>query len=243
MLAAGRGRRMGGGVPKVLRLLAGVPMVRLVVNCLTDAGVAPVCVVVGPESGEVRQALPPDVLYAVQQEPLGSGDAAAAAADVLGGVRSAEVVVACGDSPLFEPATVRELVEEHRRSAAVATLTSAELDDPTGYGRILRGQNGQVRAIVEEVEAAPDERRVREVNGGLYVFDARWLWEKLRLASAAYTGSRGEFVLTRIVQDAARAGEVVAATACDPSEIAGVNTPEQLAEAEAMLAARRLLHS
>lgn len=225
---------MGGGVPKVLRLVAGRPMVSIVVGILRDAGVSPICVVVGSHSADVREALGPGVLYAVQQEPKGSGDAAAAAASVLEGLGIEDTIVACGDSPLFSVETVRRLLDEHRRSGAVVTLTSALLDDPRGYGRIIRNQAGGVAAIVEEAEASEAVRATREVNGGLYAFKSKWLWSSLAAADAG----PDEFVLTQIVQDAASSGKHVAAVECDPAEVAGVNTPEQLLAAERTLLSR-----
>jgi bifunctional UDP-N-acetylglucosamine pyrophosphorylase/glucosamine-1-phosphate N-acetyltransferase len=237
VLAAGRGSRMGGDVPKVLLPVAGRPVVERVCSLLLAAGVSPLCVVVSPQTLDpVRTLMGPDVLLAVQPEPRGSGDAVRCAASVLRDVPG-DVLVACGDSPLFTVQSVRGLMRAHREGGAAVTLVTALLDDPSGYGRIVRAKpGGPVARIVEERCADSAVRAVREVNGGLYAFRAEFLWPALE--EAASLERPGEFVLTELVELAARRGLGVAAVVCPAEEVAGVNTPGELRRAEEVLLAR-----
>lgn len=233
ILAAGRGSRMGEGTPKVLRLVAGRPMVTWVVDALKQGGVKHVCVVVSPIGSDVREAIGDEVVYAIQQEPKGSGDAAAAAALMLDNNWD-NIVVACGDSPLFRHTTVERMIDTHLRTGAVVTLASAELDNPKGYGRIIRSPGGRIDRIVEQNQAGPEELDVKEINGGLYVFKALWMWRRL----SEHLWGEGEFVLTEIVAEAAAEGLTIASSPCDADEVAGVNTPMQLEEASVILRRR-----
>jgi len=236
VLAAGRGSRMGGEVPKVLLPVAGRPMIQWVVGSLAQAGIRDICVVVSPAGDAVKAELGGSVVYAVQSEPRGSGDAALSARGVLE-APGLPVIVACGDSPLFTADTVARLMHGHEASGAVVTLAAAELDDPSGYGRIVRDEpSGRISAVVEERNATDDQRSIQDVNGGLYAFDASFLWR--RLAQARKAGREGEFVLTELVSDAVREGLPVESVPCSGDEVLGVNTPEQLQAAAAILASR-----
>mgnify|MGYP000017644723 CR=1 FL=1 len=237
VLAAGRGSRMGGDVPKVLLPVAGRPMVERVCSLLLSAGVSPLCVVVSPQTHEpVRRALGADVLLALQPEPRGSGDAVLCAAPLLRETRR-DVLVACGDSPLFTLQSVRRLMQTHREREAAITLVSAILDNPSGYGRIIRKEaGGPVSGIVEERDADTALRAIREVNGGLYAFNAAFLWPALEEAAAR--SRRGEFVLTELVGLAVERNLLVEAVQCPAEEVAGVNTPQELEHASEVLRRR-----
>lgn len=214
---------MGSAQPKVLLPVLGKPLISWVSETLRAGGVQQQCAVISPAGDAIRDLLGSSVQYAVQTEPRGSGDAAAAAAGVLEG-KVDHVVVACGDSPLFRAQTVAAMIQKHLTSGAVVTLAAAELDDPSGYGRIIRSADGNVAGIVEERVATEAQRAVREINGGLYVFEAAWLWWRLKSSRQV----SGEFVLTQLVAEAVAGGLRVATVPCGADEVAGANTPEQL---------------
>ncbi|GAF77526.1 unnamed protein product, partial [marine sediment metagenome] len=175
VLAAGKGSRFqdesGRPFPKVLREVLGRPMVSYVLDALAKAGIADITLVVGFGADEVRRRTGDRVGCVVQKEQRGSGDAVARAKDRFREFEG-HLVVMCGDSPLFTDETVRRMMRKHIEERAVATLASATLDDPSGYGRIVRDNRGAIRAIVEERCATDRERSIQEVNGGAYVFDA-----------------------------------------------------------------------
>ena len=232
ILAAGKGSRMGSELPKVLLPLCGRPMLAHILDVLAEVGIVHPVIVVS-KSGVVREALGDTYRYARQEEQLGSGHAVLCAREAALG--SANILIMCGDSPLFKTETVRSLMEVHIREQAAITLASTMLDDPQGYGRILRAPTGDVKGIVEEKLATPGQKTIREINGGCYAFDAEWLWgniEKMRKNEA------GEYCLTEMVDIAIAQGRKVTTVQAEPDEVAGVNTPEQLLAAENILRAR-----
>ncbi len=238
VLAGGKGTRFpsehGHIHPKVLRHACGRPIVEYVLECLGGAGCGTITLVVGYGANEVRRAVGDRVNYAVQHEQHGSGHAARCAKDFYQGYEGA-LVVMCGDSPVFSAKTVRQMVEVHRKSGAAVTLASAVLENPFGYGRILRDVEGAIRGVVEEKCANEEQRAIREVNGGAYCFDAPWLFrniDKMALNDA------NEYNLTDMVRVAVEQHLTVSAVECDPKELLGVNTPEQLALVEEVLSGR-----
>lgn len=223
---------MGSDIPKVMLEVAGRPMVAQVADTLRAAGADPICVIVPAGNSPVRALLGQSVSYAAQEYPTGTGDAVAAAQAAVGD--AAHLLVACGDSPLFRQDTVRRLMCEHIRGDSVATLTTATLDNPSGYGRIVRDHDGQIAGVVEEAVASPEEKRIAEVNGGLYAFRAAWLWGNL----ARPAERMQEFVLTEVISRAVEQRLPVLSTRCGSDEVAGVNTPEQLEAASRILLQR-----
>ena len=237
VLAAGKGERLRVAahtdLPKVLIPVLGRPMIAYLLDAVRGAGVDDITLVVGYQADKVRAALGEAYRYVLQERQLGSGHAVLYAKEALAGT-SEHILVLCGDSPLFTSETIRLLAEHHRQTGAAITLVSAVPDNPSGYGRILRAA-GRIRGIVEEKGAGDEVRAIREVNGGAYAFNAEWLWaniERMRVNPA------GELNLTDLVEIAVSDGERVQAISCDPFEILGVNTPEQLAEVETLLATR-----
>ncbi len=234
ILAAGKGTRMKSARPKVLHPLLGEPMIRYPVRAALASGAERVVVVVGHGADEVRGALADlPVLFAEQGEPLGTAHALRAAGGVLE-TFDGPVVVLGGDTPLVSPATLAApataLVAQGGEGMALLTLT---LEDPTGYGRVLRGADGRVRAIVEEKDAGPEERGVREVNSGVYAFDRR-VWGFLDTLSNQ--NAAGEYYLPDVVRRYLEAGLPVAAVpAPDPAELLGANDRAQLAVLEGIL--------
>jgi bifunctional UDP-N-acetylglucosamine pyrophosphorylase / glucosamine-1-phosphate N-acetyltransferase len=237
VLAAGMGKRLRTSetdtFPKVLRQVNGRPMIEYVLDALHGAGVDDICVVVGVGAELVEAALGEGIQFAHQERQLGSGDAAGSAKAALMG-KSKHVIVMCGDSPLFRASTVLALKGEHLRQNATITLASAFVLDPTGYGRIVR-EGEKIIGVVEEKCATPEEKAIKEVNGGCYAFDANWLWANIDRIMA---NDAGEFCLTDMVQFAIEDCLAVSAVDADPEEILGVNTPEQLLEAEEILRKR-----
>lgn len=246
VLAAGKGTRMGSDLPKVLAEAAGRPLVSWVLDALAAAGVHDRIVVVGYRGELVRAALAgvAGVSFAVQHEQRGTGDAAAAAAGLVTDRLRATppgvhrpVVIVCGDSPMLRPASVAGLLAEFTSRKAACLLGTAVTADPSGLGRIVRGPDGDFQRIVEEKDATPAERGIREVNMSTYVFEARDLLHALEGLDNA--NASGEYYLTDCPGLLLRAGRQVDAVAClDASETLSVNTPEQLAAVSAALAAR-----
>ena len=236
ILAAGKGTRMKSDMPKVMHTLAGRELVRWVIDAARAAGLDPVILVVGHQAERVREALAgePGLRFVVQAEQLGTGHAVQMAAPELAG-RGGEVLVLAGDAPLIRAETLRALVDHHRARGAAATVLTAELDDPAGYGRILRDAAGDVAAIREHRDASEAERAVREVNSGIYCFRVDALLAALRELRA--DNDQAEYYLTDTLAILRTAGETVAARLCgDAWEIAGVNDRDQLAAMERRVA-------
>ncbi len=233
VLAAGRGTRMRSNLPKVLHRLAGKPMIGHVLDAIRQTPYAPVVVVVGYGAREVRAAAGDGLLFAEQTEQLGTGHAVRQGMELVPDVD--EVIVVYGECPLVQAATLRRLVARHREAGAVMTIATAEVADPSGLGRIARDAAGRFLAIVEEAVASPAEKQIREVNGGFYCFDARWLREELpRLPLRP----KGEYYLTDLVEVAVAAGRAVETVSADALEIIGINDRAQLAESAAALRQR-----
>ena len=229
VLAAGKGTRMKSDLPKVLHRVCGLPMVEHVVRALRGAGVERIVVVVGHGGEAVQAVLGGSVEYAWQREQLGTGHAVRCAVAALDGFQG-PVVVASGDTPLVDAATMAALLRAHEGSAL--TVATAVVDDPTGYGRIVR-EGGRFCRIVEQKDATPEQRAINEINSGLYAFDAATLFRLLpRLRNQ---NSQREYYLTDLVAMAAADGLAVGTQIADANLLSGVNDRWQLAEAEAAL--------
>jgi bifunctional UDP-N-acetylglucosamine pyrophosphorylase / glucosamine-1-phosphate N-acetyltransferase len=229
VLAGGLGTRMRSQTPKHLHPLLGRRLVDWVVEAAREVGAARVVVVSSPDFVEAFE----DVDVAVQEEPLGTGNALASAREALEG-HNGEVLVLAGDAPLLTAATLEALVANHRTSRAAASVLTFRREDPGSYGRIVRAGDGSVQAIVEALDASAEEFAIDEVNSSIYVFSAHKLWPVLeRLAPA---NKQGELLLTDAVRLLTDEGERVAAQpAFDPLEAEGVNTRVDLAAAAAVL--------
>ena len=228
ILAAGKGTRMKSRLPKVLHPVLDKPMILYAVETALRVAPQPPVLVVGHGADQVQAVVGDRARYVVQEEQLGTGHAVLQARPLLEGNVDA-VLVTYGDMPLLRAETLRHLVQEHVRTQATITMLTAVLDDPHGYGRILRDDAGYVVGIVEEADATPEQRAIRELNVGIYVFDASWLWQNLPLVQPSPV--KGEYYLTDLVGMAVEQGRLVHALPVkDREEILGVNTRVHLAE-------------
>lgn len=230
ILAAGKGTRMKSDRAKVLHQLAGVPIIRYVVET-TLAVVDDVVVVIGHQADAVRKALAgyPSLRFALQKEQLGTGHAALTAIrDMPAGAQDA--VILCGDTPLIRAETVRVLIEAHRAWQADLTLGTTRLEQPFGYGRVIADEQGRIVRIVEESDASEAEKEIQIVNTGTYCVKLDFL--KASLPDLDKDNVQGEFYLTDVVGQAYRQRKpAVLLEVHDATEVMGVNSREELARA------------
>lgn len=239
ILAAGKGKRMKSRVPKVLHRVCGRPMVAHVLGAVRALQPDKILVVAGHGGDEVQRVVGEGVEIVFQEEQLGTAHALLQTEAHLRDFPG-EILVLCGDTPLIRGATLADLVARHRRAGAAATLVTARLADPTGYGRVLRGEDGKVLGIREERDATGEERAVTEVNAGIYCFGTGDLFTLLRKVEA--NNEQGEFYLTDVIgQMVDRGLKVVTYPVEDPEEVLGINDRRQLALVEGIMR-RRILN-
>ncbi len=237
ILAAGQGTRMRSAKPKMMHELCGRPLVLWPVCAALEAGAGNVVVVDSPERA-LEPVLPEGVQLAVQERPDGTGGAAGAAIDALGGdlPDDAAVVVIAGDVPLLAAHTIAQLLDVHARTGAAATMATAILDDPSGYGRVVRDGDGAVRRVVEtkaDGDATQAEREIREVNTGIFVFSAAALRDALPRLSTG--NAQGERYLPQVLDLLIADGRPVAAHVLeDHRQALGVNDRVALARVRAL---------
>ncbi len=241
VLGAGKGTRMKSRIPKVLHEVAGVPMICHVIDLLKGLGMGRIIVVVGHGSGEVRERLSGhDVAFVEQTEQLGTGHAVLTAMSGLKGYRG-DVLILSGDVPLLTAPTIRGLFKVYKKAGpgrAIALIT-ALLEDPSGYGRIIRDNKGKVIRIAEHKDAGKRERAIKEINTGCYLVDAAFLAENL--IKIGSSNAQGEYYLPDLIPLAVKAGRKVSAlTLPDPSEVMGINNRVELATAGRVMRKRVL---
>ena len=230
ILAAGKGTRMKSARPKVLHHVAGRPMVDYVMRAAQSLSPRTTTVVVGHMKELLCQGLGhyPDLSFVTQEPQLGTGHALLQTASVLEG-QSGFVLLLSGDVPLLKRHTLAELVKKHQETNAAATVLTALVDQPYGYGRIVRVK-GRISRIVEERDASPAQRTIKEINSGVYVFALAPLFEALR--GLATANAQGEYYLTDLISTYRRRRRTVETVVLeDPNEIRGINGRSELAEA------------
>lgn len=229
VLAAGAGTRMKSKKPKVAHEILGKPLVRWVVDTAHEAGIERVVSVVGHCREQVEPLVQADTIVVEQKYRRGTADAVAVCADALADF-DGSVLVLSGDCPLITPQTLTALLDLREQENAAAVVLTMNLDDPFGYGRIVRGQDGGVLRIVEQKDASPEESAIKECNSGFYCFDAKALFEAL--GKVDNQNAQGEFYLTDVLEISRKAGrKVLALEASDALECLGVNSRIQLAQA------------
>ena len=236
ILAAGMGTRMKSKMPKVLHKVCGKPLSKWVIDASEAAGADKVCAVVGHKAETVKEVLGDVCEFALQAEQKGTGHAVMQAIDVIKNSKG-EVVILNGDTPLITAETINKAIEYHKNNGNQATVITAILDDATGYGRIVRDKDGSVLKIVEQKDASKEEKKINEVNSGMYVFDAQSL--VYALDKITPNNAQGEYYLTDTLEILLSAGKKIGGYAIsDNDEIRGINDRVQLNEAEKIMQKR-----
>lgn len=235
ILAAGQGTRMRSKLPKVVHRVMGKCMVEHAITAAKEAGADEICVVVGHGADIVKSEITSDVTFVTQDKQLGTGHAVKCAREFIG--KTGETLILFGDTPLITGATLEQLVKTHRFMGNTITVLSACIENPAGYGRIIRNLDGTFLKSVEHKDATEEEKLCNEVNSGMYVFDSKELYEALDLITN--NNAQGEYYLPdtlMIIKD--KGLKVDAMPVDDPAEIEGVNSRVQLAHAEEVMKLR-----
>ncbi len=238
ILAAGKGTRMKSDLPKVLHRVSGKPMLLRVLDAAAQAGATAQIAVIGFGAEQVQAAVGQRAQTVIQTEQLGTGHAVMQAEPLLAGC-TGTIMVLCGDTPLLRTATLQKLLQTHRQMQAQATVLTAVMPDPAGYGRVIRDKSGKVTKIVEQKDASAAEALVNEINTGIYCFEKDSLFTALSQITA--DNAQGEYYLTDVIGILVNQGRTVAAiAAAEHQETLGINSRAQLAQAEGIIRARKL---
>ncbi len=230
ILAAGQGTRMKSKLPKVIHPLLGKPVLRYVADSAERCGADPILIVIGFQGEKVMEAMGSGYQYIWQREQRGTGHALLVAEEALRGL-DGDLLVLYGDTPLLKPETITELVRTKHQQGAVASILTTEMEDPTGYGRIIRGAEGLITAIVEQKDATQAQREIREVNTGVYCFSIPELLDALKKLSPK--NAQGEYYLTDVFKILVDRGLTIAGLKTgDAEEVMGPNDRAQLARTE-----------
>jgi UDP-N-acetylglucosamine diphosphorylase/glucosamine-1-phosphate N-acetyltransferase len=237
ILAAGKGKRMKSDLAKVLHPLCRFPMLAYPVGAAREAGSEKIVVVVGHQAEQIRETFRGQgLIFVEQREQLGTGHAVLQAGEAFRDDDST-VVILCGDVPLIRPETLLSLYDRHRSEGAAVTVLTTIPEDPAGYGRVVKQEGGAVLKIVEEKDAAPEEKKICEINTGIYCVESRFLFPAV--AGLGNRNAQGEYYLTDIIEMACNRGlKASSFLAPDPVEVMGINTPEELERADRRMAAR-----
>jgi len=234
ILAAGVGKRMKSKTPKILHRILGRPIISFVLELARGIGSAQTILVVSDCSGDFFESLGGSVCYAIQEEPLGTGDAAAKG---LEKTEHDNVLILCGDVPLLQKRTILDLIEYHNNQNACVTVLTCQIKDPFGYGRIIRDQDGHVKEIIEQTDANPEQQRINEINAGVYYGKTKPIMSALNEVTT--DNKQGEYYLTDAIHSMVKTGKSVSGYMIDrEEEITGINTQEQLARVRALVKSR-----
>lgn len=236
ILAAGQGTRMKSKLYKVLHPILGRPMIQYVIKALQPNNVDTLVTIVGHGAEEVQKVVGEDSEFALQEEQLGTAHAVLQAEQLLKD-KSGTTMVVCGDTPLITRETYQKLFEYHEQTKSKATILTTEIDDPTGYGRIIRNADGDVERIVEHKDANEEERLVKEINTGTYCFDNEALFQALKKVNN--DNAQQEYYLPDVIEILKQQGEKISAYITEDSEeTIGINDRVALAEAENIMKQR-----
>jgi len=231
ILAAGKGTRMKSDLAKVLHVLNGKPLLHYSIEAAKKAGAEKIVAVIGHQADIVRKVFAGSGCVFVEQNPqLGTGHAVLQAKDVLADYKGLTVIL-CGDVPLLKASTIKSLIDNHLANSAVVSVLTTVPPPPHAYGRIVKDDKGNVLKIVEHKDATEEEKKIGEINTGIYCVDTKFLFEAL--GKVTNHNQQGEYYLTDIVEIAVREGKKVKSfIASDYVEVMGINTLEELARAE-----------
>ena len=234
ILAAGKGTRMHSDLTKVLHLLRGKPMLSYPVALAREIGSQIIVIIVGHQSDLIRNTIKgEDLVFIEQKEQLGTGHAVLQAREVLQNFEG-EILILCGDTPFLMPSTVGALLENHLLCHASVTVLTTIIDDPTGYGRVVRGKGNAVLKIVEERDATEEEKRIREINSGIYCVESRFLFESV--GQIDNSNAQKEYYLTDILEIAGRMEcKTNSFSVHNHIEVMGINTREDLEKADRIM--------
>lgn len=226
ILAAGVGKRMKSKTPKILHRILGKPIISFVLELAREIGSAETVLVVNNTKDGIYDSLGNDIHYAIQEKPLGSGDAARKG---LEKARSEIGLILCGDVPLLKKQTLIDLFDYHAQNSADVTILTCRMDDPFGYGRIIRDSDDCIAAIIEQTDATPEQHKIKEINAGVYLGSRDLLASAL--GQITNENQQGEYYLTDAIRDIAGAGKRVCGYMIESvTEIIGVNSKAQLAQ-------------
>ncbi len=232
ILAAGMGTRMKTDIPKVLHMVASRTLLERITSSLKSAGIEDIFAVIGYKAEMIESLFREQMRFIRQPELLGSGDALAHAVDFMTDRENA-VLVTCGDTPLITKATYRKIIKAQAEEDASCVLLTSVVDDPSSYGRIVRGEAGEIARITEEKDLSAEEKKIKEINVGTYCFKKGELARYIR--EIEMNEKKKEFYLTDIVDILKKNGKKVISVSCDSSEHIGVNSREDLARVNTMV--------